>query len=514
MGPGITAKTAREVRTAGRGASDEPAAAQRSLGSLIVLLVAACVTEAVLLWLTALMSLPRFFPASNPGKEQVSLDFDSMLGPNWLRNTLLQTAAFAALFLAFLVSLWLIHRAHRPRAMLLIVFIAPLVWTATAAFMYPPYARDLFHNLADARLIWIYHLNPMVVAPVARPFPIHTSFDTQPSAYGPVWYLLTFPAAVFQPHNYLNSIILLKLWMGVFYLGSGFVVYLIARNQWKDRAIFAAALYLWNPFVIIRALGDAHNDVVMFFFVLVALYFAVKQKWLFVLPAMMLSILVKYTSALILPLIGAYVLFLPRTERTRILRPFLAGAAVSVSLAVLLFMPFWIGPQIFKALLGQADLSATSTPRALEFLVTGSILPTSFAPTSRLVMEAVFLVPYIWLVSRVRSPVWRLQTAAYQALLLYLLIAVSWFRPWYLLWVVTIGALLPWGWFLALTLTISWFAMFPEIVDQYAGKVAWLAASDGRMMLATIIETFLPPALLWLVAILRTRSWVFQAAAD
>jgi hypothetical protein len=478
--------------------------------TLVVLLIAAGVTEGVLLWLTSLMSLPNFFPADNPGKEQVSLDFNMMLGSNWLHNTVLQTAAFAVLFLAFLLSLWLLYRARPSRFLLLLIFLAPVIWMITTAFMYPPYARDLFHNLADARLIWLYHLNPMVVAPSARPFPIGTSFIDVPNPYGPLSYLLSFPGAVFQPDNYLSSIVLLKLWTGMFYLATGALVYLILRTESDRLAILGAALYLWNPFVIVRDLGDAHNDVMMMFFVLLALYFARRSRWDLVLPALALSALIKWITLLLGPVFLAYVLYLPGQDRRRALREFLLGAVLAVGLAVVILLPFWQGRHTFDALIASTHLSATSTPHVLEFLVTGSVLPTSFAQTSRTIMLFVFLVPFVWLLVRVRPPDWHLHAAVYQALLLYIFIAVAWFRPWYFLWVLTAGALLPWGWFLAVSLTLSWFGMFPEIVDQYSNMVPWVGASDGRMMMATILVTFLVPALVWLAGFACTRSWFFQ----
>jgi hypothetical protein len=484
-----------------------------SLLCFIGLLVAATVTEAVLAWITSLMSLPKFFPAGDPGKWHVSLDFETMLGVDWLRNAIWQVCAFAILFAAFLASLWLIHRSRPSRRLLLLIFLAPVAWTVTAAFMYPPYARDLFHNLADARLIWVYHLNPMLVGPSARPFPISTSYGNQPSAYGPVWYLLSFPGAVFQPNNFLSSIILLKLWMGAFYLASGWLIYLIVKAERPRLAPLAAAVYLWNPFVIVRDLGDAHNDVVMVFFVLAAFYLAQRKLWLLVLPALALSVLVKWASIVVVPVFVAYVLFLPASERRKALPGIIGGGAIALWLVLLVMTPFWAGLHTFDAVRAESDKTATSTPHILEYLVTGSVTPTSFAPTSRLIMRLLFVIPYALLLSRLRPPAWRLHAATYQALLLYLLIAVAWFRPWYFLWVVSVGALLPWGWFLALTLTISWFGMFPEIIDQYSSKLPWLSSSDARIMLATILATFLVPALLWLAGFIWTQSWFLHSNA-
>lgn len=476
---------------------------------LLLLLLAAAAIEVVLVRLTSLMSLQEFFP----GKERISLDFVKMLGPDWVRNTWLQIVAFVVMFLAFGAALWVFQRLRTTGRTLAALFVPPVVWSATAAFMYPPYAVDLFHNLADSRLLWIYRLNPMVVAPIARPFIIGTSYADQTSSYGPLWYLLSFPGAVFQPQNYLSSIILLKLWMGVFYIASGVLVFLTLRMTRPRLAMAGTALYLWNPFVIMRDLGDGHNDVVMFFFVLLALYFAADHEWLGVGPALILSALIKYVSVLLGPLVLIYVLMLPPEQRRRALPRLLIGGVIGLALAALIYVPFWAGPRTFLAIFGETKLTITSTPLLVQLWLTGPLFNDSSGDTARLLMRIVFLIPYALILASVRPPVTRLYAASYQGLWVFILIATAWFRPWYLLWVVTLGALLPWGWFLALTLAISFCGMFPDIVEQYRNFMPWLAGDALRLYVAPVLVAFLLPAAIWFDGLLNTRSWSFSSGA-
>ena len=475
--------------------------------ALAALAVAALTIEAVLFWLTRLMSLPEFFP----GKERISLDFVKMLGPDWVRNTWLQVFAFAVLFAAFGGALFVLHARRPSRAGLAAVFLPPVFWSATASFMYPPYAVDLFHNLADSRLTWIYHLNPMLVAPIARPFAIGTSYGDQPSAYGPLWFLLSFPGAILQPHNYLSSIVILKLWMAVFYIASGVVIFLAVGAWRSDRALFAAVLYLWNPFVIMRVLGDGHNDVVMFFFVLLAIYWAAKGDWAAVAPALVLSALIKYVTVILGPLFLIYVLMLPAPERRQALPRLLIGGAVAAVLAVVIYLPFWDGPQTFHWTLAEGDKSITSTPLLIQLFFTQPLFRDLNGSLSRLLMRVLFVIPYGIVVLGVRRPVRRLEAGCYQVMLLYILIAAAWFRPWYLLWVVTLGALLPSGWFLALTLTISFCGMFPDITEQYRNYIPWLAGDLVRLYAAPIVVAFLAPALVWAAGVMHVGSWDFSS---
>jgi hypothetical protein len=472
--------------------------------ALSVLAVAAVTIEIVLLWLTALMYLPRFFP----GKAGITLDFVKMMGPDWQRNTAIQCVAFLVLFLAFGLALWAIRGVKPSRAVLAALFVPPIVWAITAALMYPPYAVDLFHNIADGRLVWIYHLNPMIVPPIARPFPIGMSFGDSPSAYGPFWYLLDFPPSLLQPQNYLGEVIVLKLWMAVFYVASGVLIYVILRRQRPALALFGTALYLWNPFVLIRDLADAHNDVVMLFFVLVMMYCILREEWLAVAPALALSVVVKFASLVLGPLVLVYVLRLPAAQRMPALLRLAAGGVLAVGLVIMIYFPFWVGPATLGALRAEASKSITSTPLLVELSITAPLFGAGGAGISRLLMRALFLVPYAVLLWRVRPPVQRFEAIAYHAVWLYILIATAWFRPWYLLWVVTLGALLPSGWFLALTLTISWCGMFPDIVEQYRNFMPLLRGDLLRLYAAPIVVAFALPLVVWLAGLVETRSWL------
>jgi hypothetical protein len=287
------------------------------------------------------------------------------------------------------------------------------------------------------------------------------------------------------------------------------MVLLILRKTRPLLALAGTALYLWNPFVIMRVLGDAHNDVMMLFFVLVALYLAADNEWLGVGPALMLSALIKYVSVLLGPLVLIYVLMLPPEERRQALPRLLLGGILALLLAVAVYVPFWAGPRTFAAILGESKLTITSTPLLVQLLLTGPLFGDTSGDLARQILRVLFLIPYGLILAQMRPPVGRLYSGSYQSLWLFILLATAWFRPWYLLWVVTLGALLPWGWFLVLTLTISFCGMFPDIVEQYRNFVPLLAGDAIRLYAAPILVAFLLPAAVWLVAMINTRNWNF-----
>ena len=62
-----------------------------------------------------------------------------------------------------------------------------------------------------------------------------------------------------------------------------------------------ALLFGWSPFVVFRAVGNGHNDIVMMAFALgLRLYVAMQGRWRWAMPLLALSILVKFSTALYL----------------------------------------------------------------------------------------------------------------------------------------------------------------------------------------------------------------------
>jgi hypothetical protein len=202
---------------------------------------------------------------------------------------------------------------------------------------------------------------------------------------------------------------------------------------------------------------------------------------------------------------------LPGQERRAALPRLLLGGAIAAVLTVVIYVPFWDGLQTFHWTLAEGDKSITSTALLVQIFITQPLFGDVSGSLSRLLMRAVFLIPYAIVLLGVRPPLRRLEAGCYQALFVYVFIAAAWFRPWYLLWIVAVGALLPSGWFLALTLTISFCGMFPDITEQYRNFVPWLAGDLTRLYVAPIAVAFLAPALVWAAGVLHFGSWDFSA---
>src|SRR5205823_10504562 len=125
-------------------------------------------------------------------------------------------------------------------------------------------------------------------------------------------------------------------------LANCLLVYRLARRLGGDGP-GALLLYAWNPLVLIETAGSGHNDAAMMTFALLGLLLATRGRLLWGLAALVLSVLVKYLTALLLLF---YVLHALGRQPTRGRAAALAAkmGAVGGLLVGALFVPFWAGP--------------------------------------------------------------------------------------------------------------------------------------------------------------------------
>jgi hypothetical protein len=438
---------------------------------------------------TLRMSLTEYFPG--PG---YSIDFKDMLGPDWEANTRYLYGSFAMLFGLWFGALWAAARLP-VRLALGLCFGGLVLFAGILASVYPFMAVDFFHNLGDGRLLWRYGLNPLVNGPGPY-FPIGISFGDNPSAYGPFWYLLLAPPVKLGGDDYLRSLILLKLWMGVFLVIATLLTWQIARRLAPGREGLACVLLAWNPYVVHRVLANGHNDVVMMCFTLLAVWMALERRWTWVAPALACAVLVKYTILLATPAFLFAALRLPAGERRRALLRLFDGSLIGAGLILLAFLPFWAGTDTFDSIRWQAGLYITSTPMLVAYFLErwGDFQRVDAEPLATRVLTVLFLCFALVLFLRQRRGPVSLIATCVLVMLGYLLLAVNWFRPWYFLWAVMLTPLLPGRWWIVITVAISMGGLTPDVIEQYRGNMTWLHRDYFWLLGAPVLTAFIPPA--------------------
>jgi hypothetical protein len=187
---------------------------------------------------------------------------------------------------------------------------------------------------------------------------------------------------------------------------------------------------------------------------------------------------------------------------------------VSFLLAVAAYAPFWAGLATFDTIRNESSRMITSTPVMLHLYLADLIGWEAAEPWASRIPRAVFLALYPFLAWQARRDFGRFVVFSATILFLYVVIAAGWFRPWYMLWPVTLFALRPRGWTGILAVTISLAAAFPDLVEQFRIHWPFLTGSFHRQLVAPILLAFVPPLLVWFVAIIRTRGWSLGAGRE
>lgn len=173
---------------------------------------------------------------------------------------------------------------------------------------YPMLSSDVFKYLFSAKEILVYHANPYLFPPNTFPQDswirfmrwVHTTIP-----YGPAFTALTIPYYLIGFGKFVPILYLFKLDQAAWYLLSIWFIGKIAKSQkWEDsRVVLAQLFFTLNPLVLMEWLVNAHNDAIMITLLLGSIYFLTLQKraWSFV--SLLLSIGIKYVTAIFIPIL-------------------------------------------------------------------------------------------------------------------------------------------------------------------------------------------------------------------
>lgn len=186
------------------------------------------------------------------------------------------------------------------------------------------------------------------------------------SPYGPIWTDVERLCVQLAGADVDLAVVLLKCVVVAASIGIGFVASALAARLRPGLGPLAAAAWLLNPAVVQEFASDGHNDAVAIFFVALALLAAVRGWVLVAVPAIALGTLVKYTPALFaLPVL--VILLRQATSKRRVLLLGAVATVVSLGVAWLAWLPWWVDPDSTLAGL-RASTTAYDAPSPMGFL--------------------------------------------------------------------------------------------------------------------------------------------------
>jgi hypothetical protein len=411
----------------------------------------------------------------------------------------------AAIAVPYVLGLALSLRVRRLPG-LAIAFAGAIVFGFTMLTLFPAGALDIFHNILDGRLVWMYHLNPIVVPPSTVSsdplFPyLHYWWNTT-TAYGPLWFLATLPAYLVSGDSLIRNIVAYKALPFAFELATLVFIALTVHRIEPRRVTAAVVCFGWNPLVLWEIAGNGHNDIVMMFFAIAAIFVLLTARWPFAFALLFCSILVKYVTVILLPIFMLWVLL--RYGRQAIPQ-LLAGLAVALLVSLVIVAHFWVGRETISPLREQQNYFIFSPASALIGSGGEDLSNTFKVSEVKHGLTLVFLVLYALVLLRVRPNAVSLIQASVMAVFFFLVLMTWWFWPWYVIWGLALASLLPGTFFSRLFVLFSITVMLLYLTSSWYVQL-WNYDTPLPMPLGNMLLVFLPPVMYAAVHLLGSEE--------
>jgi hypothetical protein len=336
------------------------------------------------------------------------------------------------------------------------VFAVALLWLL-------PITSDLFTYLRQAHMLTDLGANPLLQAPadvadsLVQAYP--TVYDTRPSAYGPAWVLLSAVGTV-GPHDLPTGLLYLKGLSAVAFLAAAWLLERLLLEFRPEVALDGLYFFAWNPLVLLMAVGDGHNDIVLVALVLLALWLLLKERWALSLMVLALSVWVKYVSLVLFPLFGLYFWrMLAGRQGSGRLRPVVSGGLATVSVSLVVMVP-----------LSPLEAFAGIVERFLHplnwHLGTGR-LPTLVLGTGM----CLYCLAYLVIAVRFRQGSCSFQhlvSGSFLVLLLAFVLGAARSQPWHLLWPAALAGLSDKRWARRVVLGLSGVMLAVQVCVEWA----------------------------------------------
>jgi alpha-1,6-mannosyltransferase len=413
---------------------------------------------------------------------------------------------FSFLFVMFGLAWWEAHK-YQDRATLWIILSFGAIFALTTIFVYPITALDLFFYVARGLVMVQYHANPMITPPALFPHdPLMKLAGTVinlPSAYGPLTQLIQAVPLLIAGRNVFASVLLFKLMFSAMLILEAFFVYKILSHIAPKFALPGALALAWNPFALLEYSANSHNDIVMTFFIVLAVFAPVEKRHAWAMTFITASALIKFAS---LPLIPLFFIYSFRQQPTAKARTTYTIKAIVVFFSFMIdgFALFWAGPQTLQRFFDQIQERLYSFNVFLYGFSSGSIS----LDQSKLIGWAIFGLCFLyalWLSSRDFSSMLK---GCFLTMFALLAFGTTFVQPWYFIWPFVFAILIP-----CIPVSLAAFlflygATLTELVHAYI--FPWAGSHLQNIIViasnASYLTIFLPPVLFLLAYRFRQIS--------
>ena len=455
------------------------------------------------------------------------------------RETGLMFCLLLNVFLLYLLALIILPRKIHLKFILVSTFLLGLV----CMFVPVVTSSDVFSYIAYARIGIMYHLNPLTAWPssiIQDQIISYVFWLNQPSAYGPFWAAITcsmqWLLGLGSPFAGIFRMLMALRFLGLMmHLGSTYLIWSISgylqrrRNGFaEERRLRATLAFAWNPLLLFEACVNAHVDVTLLFFILLAILVMARREQpsfrIYLLAAFLLALAacIKINVVLLAPALFIYLWKARGWSFWRVL----AVVGTYGATIVLLYAPFWDNGHVLDVLkVNPATIhTINSLPAlgnrlfdALTFfnpvnLPYGAATPSEhFTHSASLLLFALLYVVLCLVALRPGRVDTLPKLIGWMAAswLLYSFAGSPWFWPWYLVTFLGLFALLeslhPHSWFAGLfRLPLAVRLLTFSSLTLYC-FFAWGAAKTGLPGYPAFRVSFLSGLWVWILPLLALQ---------
>lgn len=197
-----------------------------------------------------------------------------------------------------------ISRTDKPPVRSIVFFAA--IFCLLAFLTFPFHSTDVFGYINRGWQQVHYGLNPYIYPLAEIPnwqqdpmFTEHWLYN--PNPYGFLFTLVARLLAHIGNGNWLLTLALFKTLNVTAYAATGAIIWSAVRHLPKVKPATALYLFLWNPLILMHHIANGHNDILTGLMVLLAVYFAIAEKYLWIVPMLACATLLKFAPVLLIP---------------------------------------------------------------------------------------------------------------------------------------------------------------------------------------------------------------------
>lgn len=350
-------------------------------------------------------------------------------------DKLLNGIIVIGLLLIFSILYFLIIKKEKKifkseKQIFLFVMIISLIFTIILPFL----SSDIYYYIGDSWLDAKYGENPYYTtvqdlqeSGINDEILNNTGYwRNTTSVYGPLWSIISKMLVTFSFGSVTIALFVFKLASFLVHILNCYIIYKLTKSK---KYIL---LYGLNPLVLVELLSNVHNDIYLILFVLLALYFLIKKKNIYLtIIFLALSISIKYSTILLIPFILIYY-FKDKTIPKRILFCTISGVAI-ISIVVLLYMIYYRDFTIFTNMLVQSSRYSQSIMTYLSRNIDSSIfeiIKALLLPTFAVIYVTILVV----ILFKRKLSITEIMRKYNYIMLIFIFVVLTNFQKWYILW--------------------------------------------------------------------------------